>query len=192
MEDVMFIETVSEAEAQGKLREIYESDEKSLGYVPNHAKVFSLRPDVLEAWRGFQGSIRKNLRLRRYELVTLAAAQALNCRYCLLAHGAILNKNGVSVDQLRAILTDFHDAGLEHAEVAVMDFAQKIARSANEMTQADVDALRALGLEDVEIVDIALTATMRSFASKTFNALGARADAVYDELDRQLSDLLPA
>ena len=70
----------------------YEGDQKSLGFVPNHAKVFTLRPDVLEAWRAFQGSIRKNLRLRRYELVTLAAADALDCRYCLLAHGAILNE----------------------------------------------------------------------------------------------------
>lgn len=188
----MFIQTTREAEAQDKLREIYESDRKSLGYVPNHARVFSLRPEVLEAWRAFQGAIRKNLRLKRYELVTLAAAQALNCRYCLLAHGAILNKNGVSVDQLRAILTDFHDAGLDRAEVAMMEFAQKIARSANEITQADVDALRALGLEDVEILDITLTSTMRSFASKTFNALGAGPDPVYDELEHQLADLLPA
>ena len=69
----MFIETISEAKAEGKVRAVYESDQSSLGYVPNHAKVFSLRPDVLEAWRSFQGSIRKNLRLRRYELITLAA-----------------------------------------------------------------------------------------------------------------------
>ncbi len=187
----MYIKITSEAEADGRLREIYDGDRKSMGYVPNHAKVFSLRPEVLEAWRAFQGSIRKNLRLRRYELVTLAAAAALKCRYCILAHGAILIKNGVSVEQLRAILTNFHEAGLEHPEVAVMEFAQKIVRSANEMTQADVDALHALGLEDIEILDITLTATMRSFASKTFNALGAGPDAVYDELEKQLADLLP-
>lgn len=187
----MFIHTISEAEAEGRLREVYDGDQESLGYVPNHAKVFSLRPDVLVAWRGLQGSIRKNLRLRTYELVTLAAAEALGCRYCQLAHGAILSKNGVSLDKLRAILSDFHEAGLEPAEVAVMDFAQKIARNANEMTQADVDALRALGLEDVEILDITLTATMRCFASKTFDALGAAPDAVYDDLEQQLSDLLP-
>jgi uncharacterized peroxidase-related enzyme len=187
----MFIQTTPEAEAEGKLHEIYEGDRKSLGYVPNHAMVFSLRPEVLEAWRAFQGSIRKNLQLRRYELVTLAAAKALNCRYCLLAHGAILIKNGVSVDQLRSILTNFHESGLERAEVAIMEFAQKIVRNAGEMTHEDVDALRVLGLEDVEILDITLTATMRSFASKTFDALGAAPDAVYNELERRLSDLLP-
>ncbi len=187
----MFIQTIPEAEAEGKLRAIYEGDQETLGYVPDHARVFSLRPDVLEAWRCLQGSVRKNLRLRRYELVTLAAAKALKCRYCLLAHGAILTKNGVGVDQLRAILTDFHDAGLDPAEVAMIDFAQKIVLSANEMTQADTDALRALGLEDVEILDITLTATLRSFASTTFNALGAGPDAAYEELEDQLSDLLP-
>jgi len=192
LEDVMFIQTVSEAEAEGKLRGIYDGDQETFDYVPNHAKVFSLRPDVLAAWRGLQGSIRKNLPLRRYELVTLAAAQALNSRYCLLAHGAVLIKDGVGVDQLRAILTDFHDAGLEPAEVGMMDYAQRIARSANEIAQADIDALRALGLEDVEILDIALTATMRCFASKTFSALGAGSDAAFDELEDQLSDLLPA
>jgi uncharacterized peroxidase-related enzyme len=187
-----YIKTIPEGEAQDKLRVLYDADLKNSGYVPNHAQVFSLRPDVLEAWRALSGSIRKNLRLRRFELVTVATAQALNCRYCVLAHGAILTKNGVTVDQLRAILTDFHQAGLEPAEVAVMDYAQKIARSANEITQSDVDALRAVGLEDVEILDVALTATLRSFASKTFNALGAQPDAIYDELAGQLSDLLPA
>jgi uncharacterized peroxidase-related enzyme len=191
MENFMFIQTVSETEAEGKLREIYEGDKKSLGYVPNHARVFSQRPEVLEAWRALQGSIRKNLRLRRYELVTLAAAMALNCRYCLLAHSAILIKNGVHVDQLRLILTNFKDAGLERTEVAMMEFAQKITREADKITQADIDALRSLEFADIEIFDITLTATMRSFASKTFDALGAGPDAVYDELEHQLSDLLP-
>ncbi|MFA7104281.1 MAG: carboxymuconolactone decarboxylase family protein [Dysgonamonadaceae bacterium] len=162
-----------------------------MGYVPNHAKVFSLRPEVLETWRAFQGSIRKNLRLRRYELVTLAAAMALKCRYCILAHGTILTKNGISVNQLRLILTNFKDAGLDNTEVAMMEFAQKIIRNANEITQIDVDTLRGLDLEDIEIFDITLTATMRSFASKTFDALGAEPDAVYNELEQQLTDLLP-
>jgi uncharacterized peroxidase-related enzyme len=187
----MFIQSTSEAEAQGKLREIYEGDQKNMGYVPNHARVFSLRPEVLEAWRAFQGSIRKNLRLRRYELVTLAAAMALKCRYCLLAHGAILLKNGFSLDQLRMILTNFNNAELESSEVAMMEFAQKIIRNANEIAQTDIDALRAIGIEDIEILDITLTATMRSFASKTFDALGATPDAVYQQLEQQLSDLLP-
>lgn len=191
MEKSIFIKTISESEAEGKLHDIYDAEQKNSGYVPNHLKVFSLRPEVLETWRAFQGSIRKNLRLRRYELVTMAAAMALKCRYCLLAHGTILLKNGFSVDQLRLILTNFNDAGLERSEVAMMKFAQKIIWNANEITRRDIEVLRALNLDDVEILDITLTATMRSFASKTFDALGAGPDAAYAGLESQLADLLP-
>jgi alkylhydroperoxidase family enzyme len=73
----------------------------------------------------------------------------------------------------------------------MMEFAQKIIRNANEISQSDIDALRTLGYKDVEILDITLTATMRSFASKTFDAMGAEPDPVYNELEHQLSDLLP-
>ena len=124
-------------------------------------------------------------------MVTLAAAKELNCRYCLLAHGSILIRNGFSVDQLRAMLINFHEAGLESKEVAMMEYAQKIIRNANEITQGDINLLRTVGFEDVEILDITLTATMRSFASKTFDALGATADEFYQELEQKLADLLP-
>ena len=124
-------------------------------------------------------------------MITFAAAMALDCRYCLLAHGTILMKNGVSVDQLRRILINFHDAGLEKDEIAMMEFAQKIIRNANEISQTDIDALRELDFKDVEILDITLAATMRSFASKTFDAMGAKPDAVYDGLEQQLDGLLP-
>jgi len=124
-------------------------------------------------------------------LVTLAAAKELNCRYCLLAHGSILIRNGFSVDQLRAMLINFHEAGLESKEVAIMEYAQKIIRNANEITRGDINLLRTVGFEDVEILDITLTATMRSFASKTFDALGATADEFYQELEQKLADLLP-
>lgn len=187
----MFIETVSEAEAKGDLREVYEGDQETFGFVPDHAKVFSLRPDVLKAWRAFQGSIRGNLPLRRYELVTLAAARALDSRYCQIAHGVVLMKSGMSVEQVRAILADFHDAGLEPVEVAIMEYAQKIALDAHDITRSDVEELRSFGLEDVDILDIALAATMRCFASKTFDALGAGPDEAQRSFENQLADLLP-
>jgi hypothetical protein len=41
----------------------------------------SLRPEVIAAWRNLMGSIRSNMRLRRYELVTFATALALRCTY---------------------------------------------------------------------------------------------------------------
>jgi hypothetical protein len=76
-----YIQTVSEADAAGRLREIYDDDMKGLGYVPNYAKAMSLRAEVIAAWRQLSLAIRSQMRLRRYELVTYAAALALKCRY---------------------------------------------------------------------------------------------------------------
>ncbi len=39
-----FIKTVPEDQAEGLLRDLYQSARKSNGYVPNHALAFSLRP----------------------------------------------------------------------------------------------------------------------------------------------------
>ena len=85
-----FIETVPVSEATGDVRAIYERNQARMGYVPNYAKAFSLRPPVWAAWETLLTSIRANLDPRRYELVTVAAARAIACSYCSLAHGQIL------------------------------------------------------------------------------------------------------
>ncbi|GAB4547406.1 MAG: hypothetical protein Kow0063_42080 [Anaerolineae bacterium] len=76
-----FIQTIPEAEAEGQLRELYQSRLEKRGYVPNYLKALSLRPGVYQAWADLEMSIRKNMRLRRYELVTIFAAASLKCSY---------------------------------------------------------------------------------------------------------------
>jgi alkylhydroperoxidase/carboxymuconolactone decarboxylase family protein YurZ len=76
-----FIQTVPQEEASGLLEELYEADLAANGYIPNYARAFSLRPEVYAAWRALSGSIKRNMDLRRYELVTIAAAAKLRCSY---------------------------------------------------------------------------------------------------------------
>ena len=76
-----FIKTIPEDQATGLVFDQYKADRESKGYVANHTKAFSLRPEVYDAWGKLLGSIRSNMRLRRYELVTLAAAMAIECTY---------------------------------------------------------------------------------------------------------------
>jgi hypothetical protein len=76
-----FIRTISPSEADGKLKEIYDHEIQSQGYVANGTLSLSLRPDVFEAWEHLLKTIRSKMRLRRYELVTIAAASALHCTY---------------------------------------------------------------------------------------------------------------
>jgi alkylhydroperoxidase family enzyme len=104
----------------------------------------------------------------------------------------VLRKNGFSIEQLRAITTDYRKAGLEPAEVAMMEYAQKMALRANEVTEEDVTRLRAHGFTDPEILDIAMAAAARCFFSKTLDGVGAEPDEAYAELAEALADVLPA
>jgi hypothetical protein len=58
------------------------------------------------------------------------------------------------------------------------------------VTEADVARLRDLGLTEPEILDVVAAAAARCFFSKTLDALGVQADAVYPQLEPGLRDAL--
>jgi hypothetical protein len=76
-----FIRTILAEEAEGKVKEMYDADIKGSGYIANGTKAMSLRPDAFLAWEALRKTVRSKMRLRRYELVTLATASALHCTY---------------------------------------------------------------------------------------------------------------
>jgi uncharacterized peroxidase-related enzyme len=170
------IQPIANDEAQGTLLEMYEQDPKNEGYIWNTTQVRMYRPEMLAQWRVLQKAVRAHLRLRTYELVTLAAARAMGCTYCMLVHGGILRKNGFTAEQVIAILGDPHNAGLSPEEVHLMDYAAKISGDSKSITQAHTDRLRQDGLSDQQITDVALAAVMRNFLSRFFDALGADPD----------------
>jgi len=76
-----FIRTIPADEATGALKELYRQDVRKHGFVPNYSQAWSLRPEVLAAWRQLLTAIRAKMDPRRYELATLVAAARLRCTY---------------------------------------------------------------------------------------------------------------
>lgn len=185
-----FIETIEDREAAGSVLEAYEADRARLGYVTNFTRVFVHRPAVYSAWQQLNAAIKEGMDLRRYELVTVAAARRLRSSYCSLAHGKVLAEQFLDPIKVRAVAIDHRTAGLDAVDVAVMDLAEKVVDDATSITQADIDHLRGLGLSDTDIFDVVVVATARCFFSKTLDALGAQADSGYAELEPQLRDAL--
>jgi len=122
-----YVRTVEVDAADGADRELYEKELAEDGEVSNMTRLFSLRPDVYEAWGRLKDAIRGNIDLRRYELATLAAARALRCRSCVGAHAAILESKLYDRRQLEAIMRDFHAADLADVDIAIMELAEKVA-----------------------------------------------------------------
>jgi len=158
---------------------VYAEDIAEFGYVPNYARVYALAPGVREAWDQLTARIRDGMDLRRYELATLAAARALGSDYCANAHSVIL-RDLVGEEQLRAIVTNQHEAGLDPVDVAVMDFAAAVAT--NPTSVPDQTRLRTLRLSDVDVFHVVLAACARRFFSGVLSAVDARPDAAYEEV----------
>jgi alkylhydroperoxidase family enzyme len=154
----------------------------------NHERAFADRPEVYAAWFQLNGAIKAGMDLRRYELVTLAAARRLRSSYCCLAHGTVLIER--FGEPVLEIALDHHAAGLDEVDVAVMDLAERVVDDATSIGDADLQRLRDLGLSETEIMDVVLAAAARCFFSKTLDSLDIRADSSFRELDPRLRETL--
>lgn len=155
---------------------------------PNYERAFDGHRDAYAGWLQLNGAIKAGMDLRRYELVTLAAARALRSSYCALAHGRVLAEQ--FGEPVVAIATDRRTAGLSDVDVAVMDFAEQVALDAASITDADRQRLRDLGLSDGDIASVTLAAAARCFFSKMLDGVGARADPSFAALPDELKDVL--
>jgi uncharacterized peroxidase-related enzyme len=169
------ITTVGEDEATGDVAAIYAEDHDHYGYVPHRTRVMAVNPDALRAFEDLTKAIASQLGARNYRLVTLAAAGALRSDECRLAHGAMARRI-MDDDQIERVARDFHDAGLTDAEVAMMEFAEKVCGDSAAMTDEDALALRGHGFSDRDIVDITLAAAVRNYYSRALQALAVPLD----------------
>jgi len=158
---------------------LYDTDRAAQGFVANYTTVFAHSPAVYAAWQQLSAAVKEGMDLRRYELATLAAARHLRSSYCALAHGQVLRDRFYDADTVRELATDHHAAGLDPADAAIMDFAERVAADAPGITADDIDRLREHGLSDADIFQVVLAAAARCFFSTVLDAVGAEPDAHY-------------
>jgi len=181
-----FIETLPAAAAKGEVLAMYQRQENEWGYVPDYAKVFCHRPEVMERWGRLLAAVKRPVDARRRELVTFAVAFELRHSSCSLAHGHQLAKM-IGKEAVLAIAQGRDRDVLSEAECAMLRFARRIAADASAITAGEVAALKQVhGFGDDEIFDIAAVAASRCFFSKLLDALGSEPDSPFTQLDEDL------
>lgn len=183
-----YIETIPPEQAEGEVLAMYQRQQAHFGYLPNYARVFCHRPEVMHAWATLIATIRRPMEPRRYELVTLAAARALGNTYCSLAHAKALT-GLLGMEEVQAMVAG-EEGPLSEAELAMMAFAAKVACRAQEVCVEDIEALRTHGFADDEIFDIVAVVAGRAFFTRILDGLGTEADAAFRELPVELVEAL--
>ncbi len=177
-----FIETTKPEHAREAVADMYSRQQAAWGYVPNYAKVFCHRPEVMARWGQLLAEIKRPMDRRRFELVTFVAAHELRNTACTLAHGKVL-REFFSDEQIVGIAKGKFEGTLTDAEAALVRFARQIAKDASRVTSGQVQALKMHGYDDAEIFDVAATAAGRAFFTKVLDALGVEPDAPFRGLE---------
>ena len=184
-----FIDTIPDSEISAEVQAMYERQKSFWGFVPNYAKVFCYRPELMWLWAALQAGIKKNMDKRRFELITFAAAHTLRSTLCSLAHGKALTAF-FSKEDVLLIAKGAAPASLTAAEAEMMTFARKAARGAFMVTASDVDKLKKHGFTDAEVFDISAVVGARAFWTSTLEALGVEAEPSLVEISREFRDAL--
>jgi uncharacterized peroxidase-related enzyme len=109
------------------------------------------------------GALAKTLDLKTRERIALAVAQINGCDYCLSAH-AYLGLNLAKIDADEIALNRNGRSSDAKANAAVV-CAAKVTRSRGTVSDADIQAVRAPGFTDAQIVEIVAVVSENVFTN---------------------------
>jgi uncharacterized peroxidase-related enzyme len=150
--------------------------EKS-GFVPNVFLTLAYRPDEFRAFFAYHDALMdkdSGLTKAEREMIVVATSSANQCHYCVVAHGAILRiraKNPQIADQ---VAVNYRKADITPRQRAMLDFAMKVSRAAEEISEQDFADISHHGFSDDDIWDIAAISAFFALSNRMANVTGMR------------------
>jgi len=160
--------------------------EKS-GFVPNVFLALAHRPDEFRAFFAYHDALMEKdggLSKAEREMIVVATSGANECQYCVVAHGAILRiraKNPLIADQ---IAINYRKADITPRQRAMLDFAMTVALAAQDVGDADFEALREHGFSDEDAWDIGAIAAFFALSNRMANLTDMRPNDEFYALGR--------
>ncbi len=186
-----FFPVPDEAALPERLRGLFAKARDSVGFVPNVFRSYSYRPERFSAWFAHYKQLHEptdNLSAADREMIAVVVSAWNRCTYCIVAHGHALRAalGGDLAAQVLAdgIATNWRHADLDERRIAICAYAEKLTARPHELAESDLHALRAVGLSDEEVWDVAEIASMYNFTNRMALALGQQPNEQYHWADR--------
>jgi uncharacterized peroxidase-related enzyme len=169
-------------EPSGRLKDAYDWQARSLGKPTEFTQLGSLDAEVVHArltlYRATE-NVPSKLTFRQRELISYLTSILNSTPHCAALSRTQLRKIGE--DDLIAIL-DRRDYGqLDPVEAALARYVHKVTLTPGEVTQADIEELRAAGLGDLEILDANNHTAHLNYTNRVANGLGLLSEPVAGE-----------
>jgi RNA polymerase sigma-70 factor, ECF subfamily len=157
----------------------YEVLRNDLGFLPGVFPAQSLLPRLIEAEaRLLQAVLIAPGSLSRVhkEEILLAVAAASASRYCATAYARGLASLGVEENYIDSLISGKCPDAMDPRQVALIQFALRLARHPLSVGQPDFETLRSLQLSDPEILETILTTSLAAFFCTLSAGLGVDPD----------------
>lgn len=143
---------------------LLEAVKKQLGSAPNLFRLLATSPAALEGYLGLHGALGKGrLDARTRERIALAVAELNRCNYCLSAH-TYLGKNLARLDDAE-IAANRTGSSHDPKAAAAVRFATEVVAARGHVGQAELDAVRAAGFGDAEVLEIVLHVALNTLTN---------------------------
>lgn len=144
------------------VREMMLAVQEKAGFIPNVFLTLAHRPDEFRAFFAYHDALMlrdSGLSKAEREMIVVATSAASQCPYCVIAHGALVRvyaKNPQIADQ---VAIHHSKADLSERQKAMLDFAVKLSRTPEDVSDDDHQKLHTHGFDEEDIWDIgAITA----------------------------------
>lgn len=175
-----WIEMIADADATGVLKQMYDKVRTPHGSVDNVMRAHSLRPHSMDGHVTLYRSVLHNpdntLPFWFLEVVASYTSIVNECDYSLTHH--FMNVRRLLKDEARsdaifaALKAHRPEDAFEAKELALLRYTAKLTARVASMVKPDVDALRAAGCDDGEILEVNQVCAYFNYSNRLLNGLG--------------------
>jgi RNA polymerase sigma-70 factor (ECF subfamily) len=152
---------------------------RNFGLAPRIYRALMIRPDLLDAKVRFLDQLlftKGALSRVQKEFILLAVSAENNNSYFPALHCQTLQFLGVKPEQSQQVTIDHREANLSEPDVALLDFARKLASTPHSFTHLDVESLRKCDFNDEQILEAVLMVGLTQFLNCIQMGLGTEPD----------------
>ena len=169
------------------LRERILAVQDKTGFVPNVFLAMAHRPAELRAFLAYHDAVMEQdsaLSKAEREMVVVATSAAVDCTYCVVAHGAILRVRAKDPVLGDLVMVNHRSADLTPRQRAMLDYAVKLSTDPAAVGPDDHARLREAGFDDEAVWDISAVTSFFALSNRMAHALGLRPNPEFHDLGR--------
>ncbi len=175
-----WIHRISYADSEGELRNLYDRIKGPDDNVDNIMLAHSLRPHSMQGHMTLYKYVlhhpRNTLPKAYLEAIGVYVSSLNNCDYCVDHHFAgmvrLLDDSARAASIRHALQARQPQDAFEGAKLAGLNYANKLTLHADQMTEADIEAMRRAGLDDGQILEINQVTAYFNYANRMVLGLG--------------------